>query len=233
MDRRSIDRIRNANFAHAVRGYDRGEVDAFLAELAEWVATGGADNAGSEAVRVELERVGERTTGLLTEAHDAAEQIKEDASRDVRQQLVDANVTAEGLRGSAEEYSEKTREEADAYARRTRKDADAFAEQSRADTETEAAETRAAAERDAEQIVADANRRRTEIEARIADLEQRRDQVLAELDRLASGIAGAATQHRGPGAQPSPDPADHGDKRAVEDETRTHPQPTSRSQGSE
>lgn len=233
MDRRSIDRIRNANFAHAVRGYDRNEVDAFLAELAEWLATGGADNAGAEAVRAELERVGERTTGILTEAHDAAQQIKEDASRDVRQQLVDANVTAEGLRGSAEEYSEKTREEADAYARKTRKDADAFAEQSKADAEAEAAETRAAAEREAEQIVADANRRRGEVEARITDLEERRDAVLAELDRLASGIAGAATQHRGPGTQPSPDPADDGDGDEPAGEASTKPQPASGAPGSE
>jgi len=233
MDRRSIDRIRNADFAHAVRGYDRGEVDAFLAELAEWLATGGADNSGAEAVRTELERVGERTTGILTEAHDAAQRIQEDASRDVRQQLVDANVTAEGLRGSAEEYSEKTREEADAYARRTRKDADAFAEQSKAEAETEVAESRAAAKREAEQIVADADRRRTEAEARIAELEQRRDGVLAELDRLASGIAGAATQHRGSGSSSGSNDALDGDESADEDETKAKSRPASSPKGSE
>lgn len=208
MDRRSIDRIRNAEFAGAVRGYDRGEVDAFLAELAEWLATGGADGAGAETVREELERVGERTAGILTEAHEAAEQIKGDASRETRQQLVDANVTAEGLRGSAEEYSEKTREEADAYAGRTRRDADAVVDRAKAALQAEAAETRAGAEREAEQIVADANRKRTEIEARIAELEERRDAVLAELDRLASGIAGAATRHRSSGPPGSTEPPD-------------------------
>ena len=232
MDRRSIDRIRNAEFSHAVRGYDRGEVDAFLAELAQWLAGGGADNAGAETVRAELERVGERTTAILTEAHDAAQQIKEDASRDVRQQLVDANVTAEGLRGSAEEYSEKTREEADAYARRTRSDADSFAEQSKADTESETTETRAAAEREAEQIVADANRSRTEIEARVAELEERRDAVLAELDRLASGIAGTATQHRGADSEP-PSANRDGDAPAAKDKSKTGPGPAPGAQGSE
>lgn len=219
MDRRSIDQIRNANFAHAVRGYDRGEVDTFLAELAEWLATGGADNAGSEAVRAEFERVGEQTTGILTEAYDAAQQIKEDATRDVRQQLVDANVTAEGLRGSAEDYSEQTREQADVYARKARKDADGFAEQARADAEAEAAETRAAAEREAEEIVAEGIRRSAEIEARIGDLEARRDAVLAELDRLASGIAGAATRHRDPDESSSTDPPDGAEGDAPRDQT--------------
>ena len=37
MDEHSIERIRNANFSHSVRGYDRAEVDRFLAELADWL----------------------------------------------------------------------------------------------------------------------------------------------------------------------------------------------------
>ena len=47
-----------------------------------------------------------------------------------------------------------------------------------------------------ERIVGEANKRKADIEALISDLEQRRDAVLAELDRLASGIAGTATEHR-------------------------------------
>lgn len=213
MDGRSIDRIRNASFAHAVRGYDRNEVDGFLRELAEWLETGGDDVAGSELVRAELERVGERTTAILTEAHDAAELIREDATRDVRQQLVDANVTVESLRGSAEEYAEKTREEADAYVRRNRNDADAYAEQARADAEAEAAEIRANANEQAQKIVAEAKRRKGEIEATVGELEQRRDEVLAELERLASGIAGTATQHRGPAPAAADEPAPAAEER--------------------
>lgn len=221
MDGRSIDRIRNASFAHAVRGYDRNEVDSFLRELAEWLESGGDEAAGSELVRAELERVGERTTSILTEAHDAAQAIREDATREVRQQLVDANVTAESLRGSAEEYSEKTREEADAYGRRTRADADAYAEQSRADADVEAAEIRADANEQAQKIVADANRRKDEIESTVAELERRRDEVLAELERLATGIAGTATQHRGPGTGDEPPPEQEtGPPATEEQETR-------------
>ena len=213
MDEHSLDRIRNATFSHSVRGYDRGEVDQFLGELADWLQRGGEGDAAVEAVRTELERVGEQTAGILTEAHDAAEAIREDAAEDARKQLVDANMTGEKLRTSADEYALKAREEADAYARKARTDADAYVNKARPEAEAEAKrtledaageaeESRKAAEREAKRIVAEANKRRGDVEAVISDLEKRRDAVLAELERLASGIAGTATQHR-PAREPN------------------------------
>ena len=197
MDEHSIERIRKAEFSSAVRGYDRAEVDRFLTELADWLQTGGGeDAAGLEAVRLELERVGEQTASILTEAHAAAQSIREDASANVRQQLVDANLTAESLRNEANEYAADTRDEADAYARKVRSEADTHAEQARTEVDAEIEEERAAARKEMDRIVGDANRRKAETEKLIGDLEQRRDAVLAELDRLASGIAGTATEHR-------------------------------------
>lgn len=203
MDEHSIERIRNVNFSISVRGYDRAEVDRFLAEVADWLETGeGEGAAANEAVRLELERVGERTTAILTEAHAAAQAIREDASRDVRQSLVDANVTSESLRSEASEYSADTRDEADAYARKVRSEADAYADSARSEAEEEIGEDRTQAAKEGERIIAEANRRKTELEKVISDLEQRRDAVVTELDRLASGIAGTATEHRAPEAPP-------------------------------
>ena len=207
MDEHSLERIRNATFSHSVRGYDRGEVDQFLTELADWLERGGEDDAAVEAVRAELERVGEQTGGILTEAHDAAEAIRADAADDARKQLIDANVTVEKLRSGADEYAGQVREEADAYARKVRTDADDYVKQSLPEAEAEAKrvrdeadadalDSRENAEREAKRIVEEANGRRRDVEEVISDLEQRRDAVLAELDRLASGIAGTATQHR-------------------------------------
>lgn len=199
MDEHSIERIRNANFSHSVRGYDRAEVDRFLAELADWLETGGGEHATSlEAVRVELERVGEQTAGILTEAHAAAEAIRADAAAQVRQELVDANVTAESLRAEAGEWAGDARDEADAYSRKVRTEADTYADQTRSESDVEIEEERARATKEAERIVGEAARRKADIDSVISDLEQRRDAVLAELDRLASGIAGTATEHRPP-----------------------------------
>jgi DivIVA domain-containing protein len=193
----SIERIRNATFPLSVRGYDRTQVDAFLAEIADWLETGGGGGAAAdEATRNALERVGEQTASILTEAHRAGEEIREDATAGVRQQLLDANATAEKVREEAAEYAADTRDEADAYARKVRGDADAYASRTTAEIESEIAEDRENAKKEAERIVADANKRKADIESVIGDLEQRRDAVLAELDRLASGITGTASQHR-------------------------------------
>ncbi|MDX6582478.1 MAG: DivIVA protein [Solirubrobacterales bacterium] len=221
MDEHSIERIRQAEFPLSVRGYDRNEVDRFLAELADWLETGGGEQAaGVEAVRLELERIGEHTATILTEAHAAAQAIRDDASNQVRQQLVDANLTAESLRAEAGEYAGDTRDEADAYARKSRAEADAYAERMRSEADDEFGELRETAQKEGQRVVAEANRRKADIESVISDLEQRRDAVLAELERLASGIAGTATEHRGPkAAEPSGEGADTGDEIDDTDET--------------
>lgn len=224
MDQHSIERIRKANFSISVRGYDRDEVDRFLGEIADWLETGEGEGAASnEAIRLELERIGERTAAILTEAHVAAQAIEDDASAKVRQQLVDANLTTESLRTDAAEYAADTRDEADAYALKVRSEADAYAEHVRTEADQEGEESRAQSANEAERVVVDASRRKAEIEKVISDLEQRRDAVVAELERLASGIAGTATEHRAPGgnagAGPDLEPEDEGTEQEPGDDT--------------
>jgi DivIVA domain-containing protein len=182
----AVERIRAATFPSALKGYDRAAVDGFLDELAQTLATGGAegDEEGrGELVRRELERIGESTTAILTDAHDAAETIRRDAEQRIRHQLAEANLRAEALQGDADEYAEQVREEADAYARKTRAAADAFAR-----------EARERAERETEQALEDAVRRRREVEQVISDLEGRRDAVIEQLRRLVAEAGGPSQE---------------------------------------
>ena len=169
MDQHSIERIRNATFSHSVRGYDRGEVDQFLSELADWLERGGEDDAAVEAVRAELERIGEQTGGILTEAHDAAEAIRDDAADDARKQLVDANVTAEKLRSGADEYARRCARRPTPTSRKIRTEADEYVRQVAPRGGGRGAahprggrgrrrRARETAERDAKRIVEEANR---------------------------------------------------------------------------
>ncbi len=209
MDQEHVDRIRSASFSLARKGYDKREVDGFLDELADWMETGGdGEGPSADLVRRELERIGEQTTAILTEAHDAAETMRSGADRQVRQQLADANIKAETLRSSAEEYAEEVREEADSYARRTRAEADAIAEQARSEVDGAQAEAREKAERAARQIVEDANRRRTEVEKVISDLEQRREAIVGELRRLASAAGIGAGEGTAPEPSQEPTPGE-------------------------
>lgn len=173
----SIEQIRTATFPLARRGYERREVDEFLSELADWLESGGGDEARQELVKRELERVGERTSAILAAAEDSAERTRVEAEEDARFERREADEYSQRTRGGADEYAEATVNSADAEAKRLI---------------TEAEEKSA-------RIVADGESRREDIEMVIADLVSRRDGVLAEIESLRNALKGAIEAHR-PGA---------------------------------
>ncbi|MGI9019774.1 MAG: DivIVA domain-containing protein [Solirubrobacterales bacterium] len=217
MDKDSIERIRTATFSVGRRGYDKREVDRFLVKLTDWLETGGTDDARGEVVRAELERIGELTGRILTDAHDAAEAIRADAEVGLTEEREAAERYASGLRGEADAYSERAhieaddyaaevRGEADSYAARVpneakaeaatiREDADAYAEAERAEVDEEVAAKLRAAETRARQMVDEANLRKGEIEKVIADLSDRRDAVIADMQRLSSQLVGTESDY--------------------------------------
>jgi DivIVA domain-containing protein len=197
VDQNSIERIRSATFAISRRGYDKREVDRFLAQVADWLETGAGDPTRSAIVKRELERVGERTAGILASAEESAEQLRYEAE-------TEASQTLQGVRGE----TERLRREADEYARRQREDADAYAEQTRQEVEQEARRSRLESTQTADEIVNDAERRaqgaaadgmqrRRDLETLITDLLERRDDVLEDLDRLAEELGALVAAHVG------------------------------------
>jgi DivIVA domain-containing protein len=173
VEQSSIERIRTATFPVERRGYDKREVEHFLNRIADWLETGGGDQAREEIVRRELERVGHHTAGLLASAQDGAEQI----------------------RAEAEERAAGTRERADAYARKTREEADEEAAALHARAEESARQLVEDAEAQARDIVEEAAARRRDLETLISDLEARRDGVLAEANRLADDLQEVSRRH--------------------------------------
>ena len=165
MERDSIDRIRSATFPLARRGYDKREVDRFLNKLADWLETGGGDQTRAELLRRELERVGQQTGRILTNAHEVAEGLRGDAEREARRILDEASASAD-----------QSREVTDRHAAEVRAAAEAAAEEAQVDAERTVAKARAEAER----IVDEANKRRADVEAVISDLEDRRDTPTAK-----------------------------------------------------
>jgi DivIVA domain-containing protein len=206
----SIEKIRTATFPLGRRGYEKREVDRFLSKLADWLETGGADSARSETVRRELERIGEQTGKILTDAHDVGEELRAAAESEVAEIHSAGERYASGIRAEADQYAERTRIEADSYSEETRGDADAYAAKTRREADeygtqvrTEADEyaesARAEGDAQARQEIEAGERRRAEIEKVIADLEQRRDNVIGEMQRLSSELVGSATQHHANG----------------------------------
>jgi len=218
VDETSLERIRKATFPASRRGYDKREVEKFLNRLADWLETGGGDQARSDTVRRELERVGERTGSILAEAEQSAQEIRAEAEQEGQAVAASARAEADRVRKEAESYAAEARAAADTYAREQRAEADAYAEQTRSATDKEARELRTTAEQDAAAMIeasqAQARRtvdegvgRRKDIEAVIGDLAQRRDRVLAEIEQLGSALGSAVREHKPTGGDPFATPA--------------------------
>jgi DivIVA domain-containing protein len=203
VDQTSLDRIRNATFPSARRGYDKHEVEKFLARLADWLETGGGDESRSDTVKRELERVGQRTGAILAQAEESAQQIRSEAEGEARETITTANAQAEETRSEADAYSNETRGSADAYSDEQRHAAEQAAAEARARAEQEAQETIEAAEEKARRIVDEGTQRRDDIEAVIADLVRHRDDILADTEELSAKLTAAVSEHRpAPGSDP-------------------------------
>ena len=250
-----IERIRAAKFPLVRKGYDQEQVHVFLAEVVDWLETGGADQARAEIVKREIGRVGERTASILASAEDTAQQLRGDAEREIAAMLeraesesrrvrTEADAYAGTARGEADEYATKLRAEADAYATKARADADAYARETHktvnADAERKqvvadrrATEVIEAAEEKARRIVNDGSARRHEVEAVIADLVKRRDQVIAAANDLGAELQSvAAGQTPKAGADPFErprelDPLERGEPVGSESESEDESEPES------
>jgi DivIVA domain-containing protein len=196
VDQTSLDRIRNATFPSARRGYDKHEVEKFLARLADWLETGGGDESRSDTVKRELERVGQRTGAILAQAEESAQQIRSEAEGEARETISAANAQAEKTRSEADAYSSETRGSADAHSDEQRRTAEKAAMEARARAEQEAQDTIEAAEEKAERIVDEGTQRRDDIEAVIADLVRHRDDVLVDTEELSAKLTAAVSEHR-------------------------------------
>jgi len=197
MDPQSIERIRTATFNLARRGYDKREVDRFLAKLADWLETGAGDDPRAAAVRTELERIGEQTGKILIEAHQVAEGLRDEAERH-----------AQHVRSEADAYAERMRIEADEYAQELRGDADGYVKRIRNDAAAEAASRQEQVEKEAEDALAEAAGRRRQLEIEIGELETKRETVIEDIQRLSSSLAGTATEFRPPPSEPPSDEYD-------------------------
>jgi DivIVA domain-containing protein len=117
--------FREATFPKSLLGYDQNAVHAFLDQVADWVE----QNAGvpgvpaREELTSEFAKVGERTSGILAAAEEAAvklradareyaERIRAEAEQDARMTMLDASQKADELVAGAEEKAERIIEEA-------------------------------------------------------------------------------------------------------------------------
>ncbi len=148
--------IRNAQFSTTLRGWDRGEVESVLATAARRIEEletqcsqleSKLAETPSQDMASEFEHVGHEVTAILQSAREAAESIRERASRD-----------AALWRREAVEEADTARKEAAADAEAMRRDAWVTGSDLLEQTSASAEAMRAAAERDVLTIMGEAER---------------------------------------------------------------------------
>jgi cell division septum initiation protein DivIVA len=93
----------DADFPHALRGYDRVAVDDYVQQTRHLIAELQAVRSPEAAVRRALERVGDQITGVLQRAHETAEQITAQSRSEAEDRLQQARREAKHIADAAEQ----------------------------------------------------------------------------------------------------------------------------------
>lgn len=96
-------RLREADFPLALRGYDRAAVDQYVADAAEAVAELESARMRQPVVQRALEEVGEQTGEILSQAHRTAEEITARSRAQAEGRLQRAEREAADIRRDAED----------------------------------------------------------------------------------------------------------------------------------
>ena len=183
-----IESLRDPEFSKRVWGYDSLQVDAFLAELRDALELQGAGLTAEPSAVSGLAGVGEKVDAILDAARDAAEQARSSSTEQALAVKRESEEAAEQLRNEADEYATATRRSADEYEASTRSEAEGEAASVLERASSEAEAKVAAADEEADQILRDARLELGRIEETVEDLRERRQPVIASIERLRGSL---------------------------------------------
>jgi DivIVA domain-containing protein len=236
--------ILNARFPVAVRGYERGAVDAYRKRVSRVVAELRVSASPQAAVRHALDQAGQQVHGLLQSARETAEEITASARREADESaarakaeaaelVVHASAAADRVRTEANELSANTRAEADALAAKGKAEADEIRASARAGAENSIAGSRREVDERRKQLEErlallrdEAERRMREIQANTVSAWGERRRLLDDIHGLAGGLgdladaAGARLPHLQRDESAGDEPAEETLGDEAEDETK-------------
>ena len=180
--------ILNISFPAAVRGYDRGAVDAYVRRVSRLIAEIKVSASPREAVRHAVRQTEQEVSGLLERARETADRVTTSALREAESEaegirakaaelLVNANAEAEATKAEAEDILVRARLEAEKTATRAQADADERLRQVQAELASLRDQTEA---------------RMREFQAKTSAVWEQRQQLLDEIRRTASGLVDLA-----------------------------------------
>jgi cell division septum initiation protein DivIVA len=100
--------IRDPSFPALVRGYERRAVDSYVERVNRLIAELQVSGLPRAAVRHALDRVGERTSGILQRARETAEEITTSAREEAEEATGRAKAEAEDITTGAQRAASDT-----------------------------------------------------------------------------------------------------------------------------
>jgi DivIVA domain-containing protein len=187
--------ILNVSFPHAVRGYDRRAVDAYVKRVSRVIAELKMTASPRAAVTHALEQTEQQVSGLLQQARETGEEITASARQEAEEivasakakaaeLLVNVSSEADGLKAEAEKLIADARTEAEDILTRSRLEAESTAAQS----EAKAMEHRQRLEEELTESRKQAEARIRELQADTEGVEKARGELLDDIRVTASGL---------------------------------------------
>jgi cell division septum initiation protein DivIVA len=160
-------------FAVGVRGYNREEVDEYVARLHGWLLD--SEARAEDAVQAATASVGERVTQILRASLEAGEQARKDAESESQARLKRTEEQAADIIRAAEQNADGLRRRAETMVR---------------EAEEEKARAIKNAEVEAERAIDDARREIATLQLNVDELAARKATVVAEVAKLQRYLAG-------------------------------------------
>jgi DivIVA domain-containing protein len=202
--------ILNISFPAAVRGYDRGAVDAYVQRVNRLIAEIKVTASPRAAVRHALRQTEEEVSGLLEGARETADRLTTSALNEAETEadgirakaaelLVNANAEAEASKAEADRCLADSKAEAETLLTKTKAEAEDILLRSRLEAENTVARARADADERRQQLQAELASLRDQAETRMRELQadtsavwEQRQQLLDEIRKTASGLTDLA-----------------------------------------
>jgi DivIVA domain-containing protein len=133
--RRVPPELRTAAFPVAVRGYDRGAVDAYVTRVNQLIAELEATRSPQSAVENALRRTEDERSDILKEAYALGGEATAAAGREARETIAGAKAEAVEIVVGASDRADRTKAESLEHLAKTRAEADRILDAARAEAE--------------------------------------------------------------------------------------------------
>jgi DivIVA domain-containing protein len=189
----------DVSFPVAVRGYDRGSVDAYVRRVNRAIAELRVSASPTAAVRHAIDQAEGKVDGLLQSAREAAEQITTSAREEAEESadrlkaeavkfVVDTNAEADRLKAEADELTAKARAEAEATLAKARTEASNLLAEARAEAQDTLARSQAEADERRRQLEKELAALQEEAKTRLQEIGDDTQAVWRERDQMLDGI---------------------------------------------